>query len=404
LGAALAALRRIELISMTVRTRLIVLLVTAPVIAFALVGGVLGKALTREETYQHLRVFEDVVSLISSNYVEEADMNRVMRGAMRGLAEGLDPDSAYLSADEVKLVEKGDKGLPGETGLELTRNYYLRVIAARDLSPAAKAGLQPGDFIRAINGKSTREMSVFEGTHALRGAPGSKVTLLVIRGNAADPHSIELTREPASAPEVTSRLQGKAGYIRIAAFGANAVRTAASQAADLARGGASGLVVDVRSTATGELETGLALARHFVPAGTLAYKEVRGATRQPFTAGAAGANDGAIKLPVVVLVDNGTSGAAELFAAALSGNQRATLVGEHTEGRAALQKLVRLPDGSGMLISNAWYLTPSGTPLHDKGLTPGVAVEVPDVDFGAPAPTTDPILMKGLEVLAAGKQ
>ena len=89
----------------------------APVIAFALVGGVLGKALTREETYQHLRVFEDVVSLISSNYVEEADMNRVMRGAMRGLAEGLDPDSAYLSADEVKLVEKDDKGPAGETGI-----------------------------------------------------------------------------------------------------------------------------------------------------------------------------------------------------------------------------------------------------------------------------------------------
>src|SRR5512133_2698676 len=200
---------------MTARTRLIVLLVTAPVIAFALVGGVLGKALTREETYQHLRVFEDVVSLISSNYVEEADMNRVMRGAMRGLAEGLDPDSAYLSTDEVKLVEKGDKGAAGETGLELTRNYYLRVIAARDLSPAAKAGLQPGDFIRAIGGKSTREMSVFEGMRGLRGAPGSKVTLLVIRGNAADPHTVDLVREPVTAADVTSRPQDKAGYIRI---------------------------------------------------------------------------------------------------------------------------------------------------------------------------------------------
>lgn len=385
---------------MTARTRLIVLLVTAPVIAFALVGGVLGKALTREETYQHLRVFEDVVSLISSNYVEEADMDRVMRGAMRGLAEALDPDSAYLSADEVKLVEKGEKGQPGETGIELTRNYYLRVIAVRDQSPAARAGLMPGDFIRAINGRSTREMSVFEGTRSLRGAPGSKVTLLVIRGNAADPHTVELAREVVSGPDVTSRLQGKAGYIRIASFGPNAARAIATQAADLAKNGATGFVVDVRSCAAGELEAGIAAARQFVPAGTLAIKEVKGSARQPVTTAA---NDGGIKQPVVVLVDNGTSGAAELFAAALSGNQRATLVGERTIGRAATQKLVRLPDGSGMLVSNAWYLTPAGAPINEKGLTPTVAVEAPDVDFGNPPPAADPILQKGLETLAAAK-
>jgi carboxyl-terminal processing protease len=383
---------------MTVRTRLVVLLVTAPIIAFALVGGVLGKALKSEETYQHLRVFEDVVSLISGNYVEEADMNRVMRGAMRGLAEGLDPDSAYLTADEVKVVDKGEKGQAGETGLELTRSYYLRVIAARDRTPAARAGLQPGDFVRAIDGKSTREMSVFEGTRALRGAPGSKVTLLVIRGNAADPHAVELVRETQPSPiEVSSRAEGKAGYLRIPAFGPGVVRAVSTHAAELARGGATGLAIDLRSTATGELETGVALSRLFVPAGTLGLKDVRGGARQTITAAA---GDGAIKLPVVLLVDSGTSGAAELFAAALSGNQRATLVGERTQGRVAMQKLVRLPDGSGMLISNAWYLAPSGTAIHEKGLVPTVIVDVPDVEFGTAAPTTDILLQKALETLA----
>ena len=234
-------------------------------------------------------------------------MNRVMRGAMRGLAEGLDPDSAYLTADEVKLVEKGDKGMPGETGLELTRNYYLRVIAARDQSPAAKAGLLPGDFIRAIDGKSTREMSVFEGARALRGAPGSKVTLLVIRGNAADPHTIELVREPAAGQDVTGRLQGKAGYIRIASFGPNVARAVASAGGGVSRAPAPPAWSSTSAnSATGELEAGLSVARQFVaPAGTLAIKEVRGAARQPLVAAAA---DGAIKLPTVVLVDNGTAG------------------------------------------------------------------------------------------------
>src|SRR5438552_16640087 len=148
---------------MTSRTRIIVLSITAPVIAFAIVGGLLGKVMAREDTYQHLKIFDDVVSLITSNYVEEVNVDKVMRGAMHGLADGLDPDSAYLTPDEVKQVETGAALPPGGVGLEITRQYYLRVIAARDNSPAAKAGLRTGDYIRAINGTPTREMSVWEG-------------------------------------------------------------------------------------------------------------------------------------------------------------------------------------------------------------------------------------------------
>ena len=205
---------------MTARTRLFVLFITAPVIVFALVGGVLGKAWTREEAYRDLAVFEDVVSLISSNYVEDVDLSRVMRGAMRGLAEGLDPDSAYLTPDEVRRLEAGEKLPPAGIGVELTRQYYLRVIAARDGSPAARAGLRPGDYLRVINGKPTRELSVHEGMALLRGAPGTKVSLLVIRGNAAEPHPMELVREASAGPDVTGRMAGEnVGYVRVASFG-----------------------------------------------------------------------------------------------------------------------------------------------------------------------------------------
>src|SRR5713101_5222948 len=186
---------------MSSRTRMIVMSISAPVIAFAIVGGFLGKVMAREDTYQHLKIFDDVVSLISSNYVEEADIDKVMRGAMRGLADGLDPDSAYLTVAEVRQVESGAVLPPGGVGLELTRQYYLRVIAARDNSPAAKAGLRTGDYIRAINDTPTRDLSVREGTRMLRGAAGTKVSLTVIRGNASDPRVIELTRvaEPSGA-------------------------------------------------------------------------------------------------------------------------------------------------------------------------------------------------------------
>src|SRR5215207_6775136 len=197
--------------AMTTRKRLSVLLISTPLLAFIVFGGMKGKASGGDQTFQHLRVFEDVVSLILNNYVEDAKVAKVMEGAMRGLADGLDPDSAYLTAAEVKSMDPGEKLPAGDVGIELTRQYYLRVIAARDDSPAAKAGLQTGDYVRAIDGKPARDLSVFEGMRLLRGAPGSKVTLTVIRGNAAEPHEVVLVRDKAAGPVVTSRLIGTTG-------------------------------------------------------------------------------------------------------------------------------------------------------------------------------------------------
>src|SRR4030081_3131160 len=191
---------------MSSRTRVLVMSISAPVIAFAIVGGFLGRVMAREDTYQHLKIFDDVVSLISSNYVEDADLDKVMRGAMHGLAHPPDPPSAYLPAAQGKQVESGAPLPPAGVGLELTRQYYLRVIAARDNSPAAKAGLRTGDYIRAINQMPTRDISVWEGLRALGGPPGTKVSITIIRGNAADPHVIELTREHESASVVTGRM------------------------------------------------------------------------------------------------------------------------------------------------------------------------------------------------------
>src|SRR5262245_6848732 len=136
---------------MTSRTRAIVLALTAPVIAFAIVGGFLGRAMAREDTYQHLKIFDDVVSLISSNYVEPVNLDKVRKGAMNGLADSLDADSAYLSVDEVKQVEAGTPLAAGDVGIEFTRQYYLRIISTRENSPASKAGLRTGDYVRAIN-------------------------------------------------------------------------------------------------------------------------------------------------------------------------------------------------------------------------------------------------------------
>jgi carboxyl-terminal processing protease len=387
---------------MTSRTRLIAILVSAPVIAFTVIGGLLGHAMARtDETFATLRVFHDVVTLIMSNYVEQPNMDSVMRGAMRGLAEGLDSDSAYLTQPQVRQMESGDRPGNADVGITLTHQYYLRVVAARDDSPAAKAGIRPGDFVRLVDSRPTRDMSAIEGQRLLSGAPGSKVKLTVIRGgSAAEPHVVELTREVPPTVDVKSRAQGDGiGYVRVTAFGRRAAEQLRSQVASLAKGGATRLIVDVRNTAAGDIADGIAAARLFVGNGTLAIRESRSGGQVKI---AAEKGDGSVSLPVTLLVDSGTSGPAEAFAAALSGNKRAELVGERTVGRTGVQELVKLPDGTALWITSTRYLTPGGTQIQAKGLEPDVAVEQPEGELGAP-PLPDTILQRAIERLSVKK-
>lgn len=384
---------------MKIRGRVFVLAVSLPVIAFAAIGGFMSTAAARQNSYQYLRIFEEVVSLIMQNYVEDVNVDKVMHGAMHGLADGLDPDSAYLDINQVKVLDKGDTGGAAHVGLELTRQYYLRVIAARDGSPAAKAGLMPGDYIRAIDGQSTRDTTVYEGQRLLRGRTGTKLRLTVLRGNAVEAREIDLVREEVPSAPVKSRLAAAGvGYLRIAEFGKNTPDQIKSEVSSVSKAGARSLIIDLRGTAVGDLDAGVAAARLFVKDGVLVYRQDRGREKEAVSAAA---GDGAIALNTVVLTDNGTSNGAEVFAAALSGNKRAQLLGERTLGRAARQKLVRLPDGSGLMLTHLIYLTPSSVAIHEKGLTPDVAVEQPNPEFGQPVAATDATLEKAIEALNA---
>lgn len=396
---------------MTTRTRLSVLLISTPLLGFIIVGGLRGNAAGGDPTFQHLRVFEDVVSLILNNYVETAKIDKVMEGAMRGMADGLDPDSSYLTAADVKAIDAGAT-LSGDVGLELTRQYYLRVIAARDGSPAAKAGLQTGDYVRAIDGKPARDLSVFEGARLLRGEPGSKVTLTVIRGNAAEPRDFDLVREKTPGTIVSGKIiSGDIGYVRLATFGADVAPKLQSQIGELSKAGAKRLLIDIRNTAEGDFSRGIDASRLFVKSGTLAMVAGRSADAKPPTDNtpsdkaekvpqsaiketiAAKSGDGAIDLPVTLLVTTGTSGAAEVFASALEGNKRADSIGERTLGRAGIQRLVRLPDGRGLWLTSERYVSPGGDLIQGRGLTPDTGVDQPDLpDFDQPKLPADPIL------------
>jgi carboxyl-terminal processing protease len=387
---------------MTSRTRLWVLLISTPVIVFAIIGGYLGQVMAKDETYQHLRVFEDVVSLVLNNYVEEVDIKKAMKGAMNGLADNLDADSGFLPANIVPAFEANQPAGPADVGIEVSRQYYLRVISVRDGSPAAKAGMRPGDFIRAIDKRSTKDVSIYEGDRLLHGQPGSKVSLLVIRGNAADPHDVVLTRERVAAapPELTSKMADPTtGYLHILEFSKRSPVTIKQAIDALAKTGAMRYVIDLRGATRGDLDDAVASARLFVKSGTLVIRESKGNKETV----AAQPGDGAITTPVVLLVDQSTARSGEVFAAALDANKRAEMIGEHTVGSAARQRLVKLPDGSAMLLSYMRYLLPNGTAIHEKGLQPEVLVDEPDIEFGSPAPTTDLTLQKALEYFTQKK-
>src|SRR5258705_10903860 len=385
---------------MTSRTRLWVLLISTPVIAFAIIGGYLGQAMTKDDTYQHLRVFEDVVSLVLNNYVEEVDVKKAMKGAMNGLSDNLDADSAFLPSNVASAYEGNAPAGPADVGIDLSRQYYLRIVSVRDASPAAKAGLRTGDFIRAIDKRSTKDISIYEGERLLHGQAGTRVSLLVIRGNAADPHEVELTRERVTVPELTSKMADPmTGYIHVFEFSRRAPVQLKQAVDTLAKTGASRYVIDLRGATRGDLDDGLAAARLFVKMGTLVIRETKGNKETVATQ----SGDGAIAAPVVLLVDQSTARAGEVFAAALDGNKRAEMIGEHTLGSAARQKLVKLPDGSPMLPSYLRYLTPHGTLIHEKGLQPEVPVDEPDVEFGATAPATDVTLQRALKYFTPKK-
>ena len=377
---------------MKYRTRLLVLLLSAPILVFAVLGGYLGRTFAQEDSYRPLRIFEDVVSLILNSYVEDVDVDRVMAGAMRRLSGGLDADSAYLTPGDVAALESGDALPEGRTGVTLTRQFYLRVLSARDGSPAAEAGLRPGDYIRGIDGESTRNISIFEGTQRLRGATGSMVT-----GNATEPQEIALTRARLAEASVTSRIAAPAvGYVRVAAFDTGVADEIRDTIDSLEEAGAQQLVVDLRGTADGSYADGVEAARLFVGSGTLAIRQRRDESQETTVAEA---GDGGIELPMVLLVGNGTSGAAELFASALADNARAELIGGRTFGRAAEQRLIKLPDGSGLWLSWAQYLTAGGERLHQQGLEPAIAVPTPSVEMGAEPSGDDPALDRAIEHL-----
>ena len=398
---------------MNSRFKLVVVSSSTVVVVLLLLGAAMGRSASPEDTYRHLQVYTEVLSRIKSEYVEEPDIKNVTLGAMNGMLEALDPFASYLSVDQYKQYQKNHDVKKANVGLMLSRTFgYVGVVNAVPGSSAAKAGLTTGDMLEAINGVATRDMPLAYAEMLLAGDPGTSVEVSVLRVRKPEPQKVTLTRAVQKQPAATSRLlPDQIGLVQAPSLEGSKTKEIAALFDQLSKQGAKKYILDLRYSATGKPEEGVALANLFLDNGMLTYLEGQKQKREEFRADPARA---AYKSqPLVVLMNRGTAGAAEIAAAALLDNKRAEVVGERSYGDAGVRRAITMDDGSAVILSVAKYYSPSGKAIQDTGVTPTVMVSeiepVVDTDDDSTPPPEpkkdeDPILKKAVEVLTKGKE
>jgi carboxyl-terminal processing protease len=381
---------------MTPRGRLAIAFASTVLVGYVALGSLLGRVLG-DTTYGQLALFNEVLRIVIEAYVEPVNVDRAMNGARLGLTDALDGDSAYLDADEFRVYQASGRETDAEIGVILSRRVsFLMVVSTRAGSPADKAGIRPGDLVKTIDGRHSRPLSAVAGQRLLRGAPGSVVKLALLRVGS-DPVLVDVVRERLMPIAATGRmLDGGAAYVKVGEFTAKVTDEVRADVEGFKRAGARQLVLDLRGAGHGELSEGVKMAELFMKGGVVA--KVLGARAEEQVLNADPARS-VWDRPMAVLTDNGTSGAGEILAAALLDAGRASVVGEATFGRAPIQRAVVLPEG-GLVLTVARYVSPKGTAIHGKGVTPSVPVrDRADEDAPEGAPAGDPILEKALEVL-----
>jgi carboxyl-terminal processing protease len=366
------------------KTKAAILISSAVVLLFMLVGGLDGvRASSNDGAYRQLQVYSEVLARVRSEYVEEPNIPAVTDGALHGLLESLDANSSYLSPAEYKEYKSHRTEAKGEIGATVSKRFgYAAVVSVIPGGPADKAGIEATDIIEAIEGKSTREMSLAEVHNLLEGQPGSNVSVSVVRARRAEPQKIVITRDLVTIPPVADKMvEDGIGYIRVDGFPKGKTQEIANKIKALQKSGAKKLILDLRNCAEGEESEGISSANLFLSHGTITYLQGQKYPRQAFNADPSKA---ITTLPLAVMVNKSTAGPAEVVAAAVLENARGDLVGDKTFGDGSVQKVIELPDGSALILSVAKYYSPGGKAIQDTAVTPNILAA--DADDGAALP------------------
>lgn len=372
--------------------RKVMLVLTTALVLFSVSGAMMGRVVAVEGTYSYLKLFNEALYLIVHNYVQPVQLDGLMEGAYRGMVESLDPANEYLTPVQYEKAFRGDAGGPAGPGLTLSkRRGYLVVVSVQAGSPAAEAGMQTGDVVVMIDGRSTRHMGVWEASRALRGKPSTRVTLNVSPVAAAGRKTLELARRTLAAPTPTGVFDAPdAGVVRLAALQEGDAKRLDQAIAGLKKRGAARLLLDLRGCSSESLAEGIGAASLFIDAGTIVTVNDRYDGDKAYKAdGRRRAWNG----PLVVLVNEGTSGACEVLAAALRDDRSAPIVGQKTWGDGAVRALLPLQQGDGVILATGRLLSPSGKEWHGQGIQPDLAID------GRLTDSDDPQLKKAIEYL-----
>src|ERR1700722_17611086 len=361
------------------------LLIGTAFVAGAALGpslGALDTAFAQDSShadmYQMLKVFGDVMQRVRAEYVDPVDDKELVENAINGALTGLDPHSSYMNAKAFKDMQIQTKGEFGGLGIEVSEDKgIIKVVSPIDDTPAARAGIKPGDIITALDGKTLIGMSLNDAVDKMRGPPNSKITLTLKRQDVDKPVEVSLIRETIKIQVVKSRIEpNDIGYVRLTQFTEQAdagIKAAVKALRDKNGGKLRGLVLDLRNNPGGLLDQAVAVSSDFVDQGEIVSTRARHPEdSQRWDAKGDDILKGA---PMVVLINGGSASASEIVSGALQDHRRAVLLGTLSFGKGSVQTVIPLPGNGAMRLTTARYYTPSGRSIQGLGITPDVPVQ-----------------------------
>ncbi|MGH7796886.1 MAG: S41 family peptidase [Candidatus Binatia bacterium] len=329
------------------------------------------------QDYESLEAFSNILSIVRKNYVEEVDTKNLVSGAINGMLHSLDPHSAYLTPDLYKELQSDTQGRFGGLGIEITvKGGILTVVSPIEDTPAAKAGIKPGDQIFKIEQEFTKDMTLMDAVKKMRGLKGTKINLTIRREGTPDLIDFTLVRDIIRVQSVRSRsLEPGYAYVRLAQFQERSDRDLqrALEKFTAEKTGIKGLVLDLRNNPGGLLTQAVRVSDLFLESGMIVYTEGRiEAQRQKYFA----QKDGTwMDFPIVVLVNGGSASASEIVAGALQDHKRAVVLGTKTFGKGSVQTILPLDDSSALRLTTARYFTPNGRSIQATGIVPDIVLE-----------------------------
>ncbi len=327
---------------------------------------------------ESLRQFAEVFTRIKQSYVEEVDDDELVRYAIRGMLEGLDPHSDFVIEDEYEELQENTSGEFGGLGIEVgMEDGFVKVISPIDDTPAAKAGVKAGDLIIRLDDKPVKGMTLNEAVDVMRGKPGTTITLTILRDAADAPVVIEIERDVIRVKSVKGRLLENAyAYVRISNFQQHTAKDMVKRIDSLreeSEGPLKGLILDLRNNPGGVLNSAVAVSDAFITEGEIVYTE--GRTKSSMSRFAAKPDDILDGAPMVVLVNEGSASASEIVAGALQDHQRAIIIGRTTFGKGSVQTVIPVDDKSAVKITTARYFTPKGRSIQAEGIVPDIELQ-----------------------------